>query len=47
MEMYADVEAHGVLEPEGIVKIKMRHDKIWTLMDHLDSTYSSHGGREH
>lgn len=42
MEMYADVEARaGVLEPEGIVEIKMRRDKILTLMERLDSTYGS------
>jgi len=42
MEMYADVEARaGVLEPEGIVEIKMRRDKILTLMERLDSTYAS------
>jgi hypothetical protein len=29
MEMYADVDARaGVLEPEGLVEIKMRRDKI-------------------
>ena len=43
MEMYADVEARaGILEPEGIVEIKMRRDKILTLMERLDSTYASH-----
>ncbi|KAI0918018.1 hypothetical protein AcV5_002805 [Taiwanofungus camphoratus] len=42
MEMYADVEARaGVLEPEGIVEIKMRRDKILKLMERLDSTYAS------
>jgi acetyl-CoA carboxylase/biotin carboxylase 1 len=42
MEMYADVEARaGVLEPEGIVEIKMRRDKILTLMERLDPIYSS------
>lgn len=42
MEMYADVDARaGVLEPEGIVEIKMRRDKISTLMERLDSTYAS------
>jgi len=41
MEMYADVESRaGVLEPEGIVEIKMRRDKILTLMERLDSTYA-------
>ncbi|PFH51931.1 hypothetical protein AMATHDRAFT_141248 [Amanita thiersii Skay4041] len=40
MEMYADVDARaGVLEPEGIVEVKMRRDKIQTLMERLDSTY--------
>ncbi|KAI6042033.1 acetyl-CoA carboxylase [Pisolithus marmoratus] len=42
MEMYADVEARaGVLEPEGIVEIKMRREKILSLMERLDSTYAS------
>lgn len=42
MEMYADVESRaGVLEPEGIVEIKMRRDKILTLMDRLDPDYSA------
>ncbi|KAJ7449654.1 acetyl-CoA carboxylase [Mycena latifolia] len=42
MEMYADVEARaGVLEPEGIIEIKMRRDKIVKLMERLDSTYAS------
>ncbi|KAJ7115896.1 acetyl-CoA carboxylase [Mycena epipterygia] len=42
MEMYADVDARaGVLEPEGIVEIKMRRDKIVKLMERLDSTYAS------
>ena len=40
--MYADVEARaGALEPEGIVEIKMRRDKILALMERLDSTYAS------
>jgi acetyl-CoA carboxylase/biotin carboxylase 1 len=40
--MYADVDARaGVLEPEGIVEIKMRRDKIVKLMERLDSTYAS------
>ncbi|KAG6891561.1 hypothetical protein C0992_004419, partial [Termitomyces sp. T32_za158] len=39
MEMYADVEARaGVLEPEGVVEIKMRREKILTLMERLDSS---------
>ncbi|KAJ7334069.1 acetyl-CoA carboxylase [Mycena albidolilacea] len=42
MEMYADVDARaGVLEPEGIVEIKMRRDKLVKLMERLDSTYAS------
>lgn len=42
MEMYADVDARaGVLEPEGIVEIKMRRDKILSLMDRLDPIYAS------
>ena len=42
MEMYADVEARaGVLEPEGIVEIKMRRDKILKLMERLDPSYAS------
>lgn len=42
MEMYADVDARaGVLEPEGIVEIKMRRDKILLLMERLDSTYAT------
>lgn len=41
MEMYADVDARaGVLEPEGIVEIKMRREKILSLMERLDSTYA-------
>ncbi|KAI0684026.1 acetyl-CoA carboxylase [Cytidiella melzeri] len=42
MEMFADVDARaGVLEPEGIVEIKMRRDKVLRLMERLDSTYAS------
>jgi len=42
MEMYADVESRaGVLEPEGIVEIKMRRDKILALMERLDPTYAA------
>jgi len=42
MDLYADVDARaGVLEPEGIVEIKMRRDKIQALMERLDSTYAS------
>ncbi|KAH6915859.1 acetyl CoA carboxylase [Coprinopsis sp. MPI-PUGE-AT-0042] len=41
MEMYADIEARaGVLEPEGIVEIKMRRDKISGLMERLDTQYA-------
>ncbi|KAM6496983.1 acetyl CoA carboxylase [Amanita muscaria] len=42
MEMYADVEARaGVLEPEGIIEVKLRRDKIQVLMERLDSTYAA------
>ena len=42
MEMYADVEARaGVLEPEGVVEIKLRRDKVLALMERLDSIYAS------
>ena len=42
MEMYADVESRaGVLEPEGIVGIKFRRDKILTTMARLDPVYAS------
>ncbi|OBZ66885.1 hypothetical protein A0H81_13188 [Grifola frondosa] len=42
MEMFADVDARaGVLEPEGIVEIKMRRDKILKLMERLDSKYAA------
>ena len=42
MEMYADVDARaGVLEPEGVVEIKMRKDKITRLMERLDDTYAA------
>jgi acetyl-CoA carboxylase / biotin carboxylase 1 len=42
MEMFADVEARaGVLEPEGIIEIKMRRDKILSLMERLDDTYAA------
>ncbi|KAF8500519.1 acetyl CoA carboxylase [Gautieria morchelliformis] len=41
MEMYADVEARaGVLEPEGIIEIRMRRDKLLGLMERLDSEYA-------
>ncbi|GAA6021680.1 hypothetical protein JCM10207_008111 [Rhodosporidiobolus poonsookiae] len=40
MEMYADETARaGVLEPEGIVEIKLRKDKLIAMMDRLDPTY--------
>ncbi|KAH9072271.1 acetyl CoA carboxylase [Lactarius deliciosus] len=42
MEMYVDVEARaGVLEPEGIVEIKMRRDKIVQLMERMDTQYAT------
>lgn len=42
MEMYADVDARaGILEPEGIIEIKMRKDRILGLMERLDEKYSS------
>ncbi|KAJ3881247.1 acetyl CoA carboxylase [Lentinula edodes] len=42
MEMYADVDARaGVLEPEGIVEIKFRQNKITALMERLDTEYAS------
>lgn len=41
MEMYADKDARGgVLEPEGIVEIKYRRDKVLATMNRLDSTYA-------
>ena len=41
MEMYADEDARGgVLEPEGIVNIKFRHDKLLETMARLDTTYA-------
>lgn len=40
MEMYADVEARaGVLEPEGMVGIKFRREKLLTTMKRLDKQY--------
>lgn len=40
MEMYADVEARaGVLEPEGMVGIKFRRDKLVAAMERLDPEY--------
>ena len=42
MEMYADVESRaGVLEPEGIVGIKFRREKILSIMARLDPVYAS------
>ncbi|KAG7093554.1 hypothetical protein E1B28_007224 [Marasmius oreades] len=42
MEMYADTEARaGVLEPEGLVEIKLRRDKLLSLMDRMDREYAS------
>jgi acetyl-CoA carboxylase / biotin carboxylase 1 len=42
MEMYADVESRaGVLEPEGIVGIKFRREKILSTMARLDPVYAS------
>jgi acetyl-CoA carboxylase/biotin carboxylase 1 len=41
MEMYADVEARGgVLEPEGIVGIKYRKDRLLATMERLDGQYA-------
>lgn len=41
MEMYADVESRaGVLEPEGMVGIKYRRDKLLATMERLDPTYA-------
>lgn len=40
MEMYADEEARaGVLEPEGMVGIKFRRDKLIATMKRLDARY--------
>lgn len=37
-----DVDSRaGVLEPEGVIEIKMRKDKIARLMERLDGTYAS------
>ncbi|KAG8970659.1 acetyl-coenzyme-A carboxylase [Tulasnella sp. 425] len=42
MEMYADRDARaGVLEPEGIVEIRMRRERLLSLMERLDSQYAS------
>ncbi|EJD34911.1 hypothetical protein AURDEDRAFT_117527 [Auricularia subglabra TFB-10046 SS5] len=41
MQMYADVDARaGVLEPEGVVEIKLRREKLLGLMDRLDPAYA-------
>ncbi|CAN6604237.1 acetyl-CoA carboxylase [Trichomonascus vanleenenianus] len=41
MEMYADVESRaGVLEPEGMVGIKFRKDKLVATMKRLDAKYA-------
>lgn len=32
----------SVIEPEGIVEIKMRKEKLTSLMDRLDTTYSAY-----
>ncbi|CDR41195.1 CYFA0S06e03664g1_1 [Cyberlindnera fabianii] len=40
MEMYADLESRaGVLEPEGMVGIKYRREKLIATMARLDKTY--------
>lgn len=42
MEMYADVDARaGVLEPEGVVEIKLRRDKRLKMMERLDTEYAT------
>ncbi|AET37860.1 acetyl-CoA carboxylase ACC1 Ecym_2107 [Eremothecium cymbalariae DBVPG len=42
MEMYADVESRaGVLEPEGMVGIKYRREKLLNTMSRLDKQYRS------
>lgn len=41
MEMYADVDSRaGVLEPEGMVGIKFRRDKLIAAMSRLDTQYA-------
>lgn len=41
MEMYADVNSRaGVLEPEGMVGIKYRRDKLLSTMERLDPKYA-------
>ncbi|EEB08176.1 acetyl-CoA/biotin carboxylase [Schizosaccharomyces japonicus yFS275] len=42
MEMYADYESRaGVLEPEGMVSIKFRREKLLSLMRRIDPVYST------
>lgn len=42
MEMYADADARaGVLEPEGVIEIKLRREKILKLMERLDAEYAT------
>ncbi|SCW00349.1 LAFE_0C02234g1_1 [Lachancea fermentati] len=42
MEMYADINARaGVLEPEGMVGIKYRREKLLSTMARLDDKYKS------
>jgi acetyl-CoA carboxylase/biotin carboxylase 1 len=42
MEMYADVDARaGVLEPEGIIEVKLRREKMQNLMERLDPAYAA------
>ncbi|PRT52762.1 Acetyl-CoA carboxylase [Wickerhamiella sorbophila] len=41
MEMYADPDARaGVLEPEGVVGIRFRRNKLVQVMKRLDNTYA-------
>ncbi|CAK7905934.1 acetyl-CoA carboxylase [[Candida] anglica] len=41
MEMYADINSRaGVLEPEGMVGIKYRRDKLLATMERLDTKYA-------
>uniref|UniRef100_A0A3B5MTG1 acetyl-CoA carboxylase n=1 Tax=Xiphophorus couchianus TaxID=32473 RepID=A0A3B5MTG1_9TELE len=41
MELYADRESGGVLEPEGTVEIKFRRKDLLKTMRRLDSVYAS------
>ncbi|ODV93626.1 hypothetical protein PACTADRAFT_51402 [Pachysolen tannophilus NRRL Y-2460] len=42
MEMYADVDSRaGVLEPEGMVGIKYRRDKLLATIERLDKPYAT------